>query len=71
MLDCAQHIDFGGPRYICCSTYRQSFSMLDVPDVVKRRSQGRYRLLERPGYSGEMHAASLDRYRYPDGSGWS
>jgi L-fuconate dehydratase len=32
---------------------------------------GRYRLPERPGYSGEMHSASLDRYRYPDGSSWS
>ena len=38
------------------------------PVVVR---DGRYRLPERPGYSAEMHAASLARYRYPDGSGWS
>jgi L-fuconate dehydratase len=38
------------------------------PVVVR---DGRYRLPERPGYSGEMHAASLARYRYPDGSSWS
>ena len=40
-----------------------------VDPVVVR--DGRYRLPERPGYSAEMHAASLDRYRYPDGSSWS
>jgi L-fuconate dehydratase len=40
-----------------------------VDPVVVR--DGRYRLPERPGYSAEMHAASLARYHYPDGSSWS
>ncbi len=38
------------------------------PVVVR---DGRYRLPELPGYSGEMHPSSLARYRYPDGSSWS
>ena len=28
-MDCVQHIDFGTRRSLSCSTYRQSFSMLD------------------------------------------
>ena len=32
---------------------------------------GRYRLPSAPGYSAEMHPASLARYGYPDGSAWS
>jgi L-fuconate dehydratase len=32
---------------------------------------GRYRLPAAPGYSAEMFAASLARYRYPDGSEWA
>ena len=31
---------------------------------------GRYRLPETPGYSAEMRRASIDAYRYPDGSAW-
>jgi L-fuconate dehydratase len=31
---------------------------------------GRYRAPEAPGYSIEMHAASIERYRYPDGEYW-
>jgi len=30
-----------------------------------------YVLPNRPGYSAEMHAASLDTYAYPDGSYWA
>jgi L-fuconate dehydratase len=37
------------------------------PVVVEK---GRYRVPERPGYSAEMYAASIERYRYPDGSHW-
>jgi L-fuconate dehydratase len=37
------------------------------PVVVER---GRYRLPSLPGYSGQMRAASLAAYRYPDGSEW-
>ena len=32
---------------------------------------GRYRLPTTPGYSAEMHRASLDAYRYPAGPQWS
>ena len=32
---------------------------------------GRYRLPSAPGYSAEMHPASLARYGYPGGSAWS
>jgi L-fuconate dehydratase len=32
---------------------------------------GRYRLPSAPGYSAQMHPASLARYGYPDGSAWS
>jgi L-fuconate dehydratase len=32
---------------------------------------GRYRLPTAPGYSSQMHPASLTRYGYPDGSAWS
>ncbi len=32
---------------------------------------GRYRLPSAPGYSAEMFATSLARYRYPDGSEWA
>jgi L-fuconate dehydratase len=38
------------------------------PVVVER---GRYRLPSRPGYSAEMRAESLARYRYPDGAEWA
>ncbi|HEX8346052.1 MAG TPA: enolase C-terminal domain-like protein [Actinoplanes sp.] len=31
---------------------------------------GRYRVPEAAGYSIEMHAASIERYRYPDGEYW-
>jgi L-fuconate dehydratase len=31
---------------------------------------GRYRLPSAPGYSAEMHAASIDRYTFPDGTYW-
>jgi L-fuconate dehydratase len=32
---------------------------------------GRYRLPSRPGYSAQMHPASIARYRYPAGSEWA
>ena len=32
---------------------------------------GRYRLPSAPGYSAQMHPASLARFGYPDGSAWS
>jgi L-fuconate dehydratase len=32
---------------------------------------GRYVLPSRPGYSAEMRAESLARYRYPDGPEWA
>jgi L-fuconate dehydratase len=32
---------------------------------------GRYRLPSRPGYSAQMHPASIARYRFPDGSEWA
>ena len=32
---------------------------------------GRYRLPSAPGYSSQMHPASLARFGYPDGSAWS
>jgi L-fuconate dehydratase len=34
-------------------------------------SSGRYRVPTRPGYSGEMAPASLDRYRFPGGAAWT
>ena len=37
-MDRVQHIDFGARRSLSCSTYRQSFSMLDGPGLVKRRT---------------------------------
>ena len=37
IVACVQHIDFGGPASLSCSTYRQSFSMLDETGAVKRR----------------------------------
>ena len=40
-----------------------------IDPVVIR--DGRYRLPSVPGYSAEMHPASLARYRYPDGPAWS
>jgi L-fuconate dehydratase len=40
-----------------------------IDPVVVR--DGRYRLPSAPGYSAEMHPASLARYRYPDGPAWS
>jgi L-fuconate dehydratase len=40
-----------------------------IDPVVIR--DGRYRLPAAPGYSAEMHPASLARYRYPDGPAWS
>jgi len=39
-----------------------------VDPVVIR--DGRYMMPGRPGYSAEMHPASLARYRYPDGAEW-
>lgn len=33
-------------------------------------SKGRYQTPTAPGYSAEMHPASLAQYRYPDGSVW-
>jgi L-fuconate dehydratase len=38
------------------------------PVVIDR---GRYRVPERPGYSAEMHPASVRRYTYPGGAAWS
>jgi len=38
------------------------------PTVIR---QARYRAPERPGYSSEMHAASIAEYRFPDGSAWA
>jgi L-fuconate dehydratase len=38
------------------------------PVVVSR---GAYRLPSAPGYSAEILAASIARYRYPDGSEWA
>ena len=38
------------------------------PVVIER---GAYRLPTRPGYSAEMLATSLARYRYPDGEEWA
>ena len=32
---------------------------------------GRYRLPDRPGYSAEVRAASLERFRFPDGAEWA
>ncbi len=40
-----------------------------VDPVVVR--DGRYRLPSRPGYSAQIHAPSIARYRYPDGSEWA
>ena len=37
------------------------------PTVIRR---ARYRAPERPGYSSEMHAASIAEYRFPDGPAW-
>jgi L-fuconate dehydratase len=31
---------------------------------------GNYLLPARPGYSAEMHAASIEAYSYPDGDYW-
>ena len=33
--------------------------------------EGRYQVPRRPGYSSEMHAASLQRYAFPEGAEWS
>lgn len=33
--------------------------------------QGKYLMPEKPGYSIEMYAESLERYRFPDGEFWS
>jgi L-fuconate dehydratase len=38
------------------------------PVVIR---DGRYRVPTRPGYSAQMHAESLSRYRYPDGTEWA
>jgi L-fuconate dehydratase len=38
------------------------------PVVVQ---DGAYVLPSRPGYSAEMHAESLTRYRFPDGKAWA
>jgi L-fuconate dehydratase len=38
------------------------------PVVVR---DGRYRVPERPGYSAEMHVASVRRYAFPTGEAWS
>jgi L-fuconate dehydratase len=38
------------------------------PVVIR---EGRYRVPERPGYSAEMAASSLERYAYPDGGAWT
>jgi L-fuconate dehydratase len=38
------------------------------PVVIR---DGRYQLPTRPGYSAQMRAESLARYRYPDGSEWA
>jgi L-fuconate dehydratase len=38
------------------------------PVVVQ---DGAYVLPSRPGYSAEMHAESLTRYRFPDGNAWA
>ena len=35
-----------------------------------RLTDARYRVPEAPGCSAEMHAASRDRYRFPDGAEW-
>jgi len=37
------------------------------PVVIRR---GRYMPPQRPGYSIEMHAETLERYQYPDGAVW-
>jgi L-fuconate dehydratase len=37
------------------------------PVVIR---DGRYTMPSRPGYSAEMHPASLARFRYPDGAEW-
>jgi L-fuconate dehydratase len=39
-----------------------------IDPVVIRN--GRYMPPERPGYSIEMHAASLDQHDFPDGPVW-
>lgn len=39
-----------------------------TPVVVRR---GHYVAPEAPGFSGQMHAASLARYSYPDGAFWA
>lgn len=39
-----------------------------IDPVVIRR--GRYMPPQRPGYSIEMHAETLERYQYPDGAVW-
>jgi L-fuconate dehydratase len=38
------------------------------PAVVER---GHYRAPLAPGFSAEMHPASLARFRYPDGASWA
>jgi L-fuconate dehydratase len=37
------------------------------PVVIRR---GRYMPPQRPGYSIEMHADTLERYQFPDGAVW-
>jgi len=38
------------------------------PTIIRK---ARYLAPERPGYSSEMHAASIAEYRFPDGPAWS
>jgi L-fuconate dehydratase len=37
------------------------------PTIIRK---ARYLAPERPGYSSEMHAASIAEYRFPDGPAW-
>jgi L-fuconate dehydratase len=62
--------------YICVSASLQD-RVLEFVDHLHEHfldpvviRQGRYMPPARPGYSIEMHAASLDRYEFPGGAGW-
>ncbi len=47
-----------------------SITCTSISSIRSSIRNGRYIAPERPGYSSEMHAASLEEHGFPDGAAW-
>jgi L-fuconate dehydratase len=75
LCEYVQHISLFD--YICASASLQD-RVLEYVDHLHehfvepvRIRNGRYMPPERPGYSIEMHRASLDQHAFPNGAAWA